>query len=256
MDAPSPLLGVVAGSPPTRPEAAPLAVAATAPVVTAAPPWPRSAQWTTVGLLVLALGLLGWHAVGACRWGARPTDPVADPIEHIDLNHADRAQLLQLPGVGDVTAERIEEYRRSHNGFQSVDDLRRVRGVGPALLERLRPLVEVRPYDAPEDDEHPPPPARPAPAVPPVAAAKADKPAARTPKVATKKGDGPAEPIDVNTATADELEQLPHIGPTISARIIQFREQRPFQSVDELRRVKGIGPKTLEALRPFVKVGE
>ena len=37
-------------------------------------------------------------------------------------------------------------------------------------------------------------------------------------------------------------------------RIIQARQQRPFQSVDDLRHVKGIGPKTLENLRPFVKV--
>ena len=44
------------------------------------------------------------------------------------------------------------------------------------------------------------------------------------------------------------------IGPTLSARIIQAREQRPFQSADELRRVKGIGAKTLKELRPLVKV--
>ena len=254
MDAPLPSLGVVAGPPPARPEAAPLAAPPTAAVVTAAPPWPRSAQWATAGLLVLALGLLGWHAAGALRWGSRPTDLATDADDRIDLNHADRAQLLQLPGVGDVTAERIEEYRRSHNGFQSVDDLQRVRGVGPALLERLRPLVEARPYDAPADDENPPTPIRPAPAVRPAAAAKADKPAARTPAAVKKKGDGPSEPIDVNTASAEELEQLPHVGPTLSARIIQFREQRPFQSVDEMRRVKGIGPKILDELRPFVKV--
>ncbi len=59
---------------------------------------------------------------------------------------------------------------------------------------------------------------------------------------------------NVNTASAEELERLPHIGPTLSARIIQAREQRPFQSVEELRHVKGIGVKILEELRPFVKV--
>jgi DNA uptake protein ComE-like DNA-binding protein len=41
----------------------------------------------------------------------------------------------------------------------------------------------------------------------------------------------------------------------MSSRIILVREQRPFQSVDELRRVPGIGVKTLERLRPFVTVG-
>ena len=194
--------------------------------------------------------------MGAFRWGARPTDLAPDgDAARIDLNHADRAQLLQLPGVGETTAERIEEYRRSHNGFKSMDDLRQVRGVGPALMERLRPLVEVKPYDAPDDaGDAVPPPAHPAPAVHKDAAPKADKPAAAAPPIARKKGDGPAEPINVNTASADELRQLPGIGPTLSARIIQAREQRPFQSVDELRRVKGVGAKTLNELRPFVKV--
>jgi competence protein ComEA len=63
------------------------------------------------------------------------------------------------------------------------------------------------------------------------------------------------EPIDVNRATAAELQRLPGVGPAMSSRIILVREQRPFQSVDELRRVPGIGVKTLEHLRPFVTVG-
>ncbi len=254
MEASPPLLGVAVEPPRDRPEAAPLAVEATAPIVKAAPPWPRSAQGATVGLLILALGLLGWHAATAMRWGARPTDAVADPTPRIDLNRADRAQLLQLPHVGEVTAEHIEEYRQSHNGFRSVDELRQVRGVGPALLEQLRPLVEVQPYEAPEDGGDSPPPVPSAPKARPVAAPKADKPAARPPSAVRKKGDGPAEPIDVNTASAEELERLPHVGPTLSARIIQAREQRPFQSVEELRHVKGIGVKILDELRPFVKV--
>ncbi len=247
MDAPSPFLGVAAEPPTAPPETAPLLVAPTPPV-TAAPPWPRSAQWATAALLVLALGLLGWHAAGF-QWGARPTEPIADAVGRIDLNHADRAQLLQLPDVGESTAERIEEYRRSHNGFRSVDELRQVHGIGPALLERLRPLVEARPYTPSPDAAEAPPPA--APEVRRDAPQKADRPAP-----AKTKGDGPAEPINVNAASADELRQLPGIGPALSARIIQAREQRPFQSVDELRRVKGIGVKTLESLRPFVKVGD
>jgi competence protein ComEA len=251
MDAPPPLLGVAAEPSSVRPEAASLTVGATPPVIaSAAPPWPRSAQWATVGLLVLALGLLGWHAAAAFRWSARPTEPASPNADRIDLNRADRAQLLQLPGVGDVTAERIEEYRRSHNGFKSVDELRQVHGVGPALMERLRPLVEVQPPEALADDgEAAAPVAHAAPEIHKAAAPKADKPAA-----AKTKGDGPAEPINVNTASADELRQLPGIGATLSARIIQAREQRPFQSVEELRRVKGVGVKTLNELRPFVKV--
>ena len=48
---------------------------------------------------------------------------------------------------------------------------------------------------------------------------------------------------------------MPGIGPVLSARIVETRQARPFASVDELRRVKGIGVKTLEKLRPHVMVG-
>lgn len=56
--------------------------------------------------------------------------------------------------------------------------------------------------------------------------------------------------IDINRAAAPELELLPRIGPALAARIVQDRAANgPFASVDDLDRVKGIGPRTIEALR-------
>jgi competence protein ComEA len=72
---------------------------------------------------------------------------------------------------------------------------------------------------------------------------------------AQSKKKSPEEPIDLNSATAQDLLKLPGIGPTLSDRIVQTRQQRPFASVEELRRVKGIGAKTLEKLRPHVRIG-
>jgi competence ComEA-like helix-hairpin-helix protein len=222
----------------------------------AAPPWPRSAQWATAALLVLALGLLTWHGLSAQRWAGRPTtlEPNAALAERIDLNRADHAQLLQLPGVGEVTVCHIEEYRQSHNGFRDVEDLRQIHGIGPAIVERLRPLVYVEPLEVedpaetlvPEDDAPPP--------VRPVAVVRKERPPAPAKSTASKKA--PDGPIDVNRATAEELQHLPGVGPKLSARIVQTRELRPFKTVDELRRVPGIGVKTLEHLRPFVTVNE
>jgi competence ComEA-like helix-hairpin-helix protein len=57
-----------------------------------------------------------------------------------------------------------------------------------------------------------------------------------------------AAKLNVNTATAAELEEIPGVGPVMSARIIAAR---PFQSADDLRQVKGIGQKTFEKLRPY-----
>lgn len=62
-------------------------------------------------------------------------------------------------------------------------------------------------------------------------------------------------PISVNTASARALEAIPGVGPTTAAAIVADREARgPFASVEDLDRVKGIGPATVEKLRPFVVV--
>ncbi len=65
--------------------------------------------------------------------------------------------------------------------------------------------------------------------------------------------DGKGELIDINSATAKELERLPGIGPQIAGRIVAYREQHgAFKRVDDLTKVRGIGPKTLERLRPHL----
>jgi competence protein ComEA len=66
----------------------------------------------------------------------------------------------------------------------------------------------------------------------------------------------PGDPrLDLNTATATELEELPGVGPVLAARIVAWREEHGrFTSTDELREVSGIGPKTYEALADLVRV--
>ena len=61
------------------------------------------------------------------------------------------------------------------------------------------------------------------------------------------------ELLNINTASAEELQTLPNIGIQMAQRIVDHREQHgEFTSVDALQNVKGIGAKTLEKLRPFV----
>lgn len=63
--------------------------------------------------------------------------------------------------------------------------------------------------------------------------------------------------IDVNTADLAELDLLPGIGPALGQRIIDHRnEHGPFPSIDALQRVRGIGPRTLDKLRPLVTLGQ
>ena len=59
--------------------------------------------------------------------------------------------------------------------------------------------------------------------------------------------------LNINTASAEELQTLPNIGVQMAQRIVDYRTQHgKFVSVDALQNVKGIGTKTLEKLKPFV----
>ena len=79
---------------------------------------------------------------------ANSADSVAsqrDRAAPLDLNSADERALEALPGIGPVLANRIVEHRRVNGRYRSIDELRAVRGVGPRLIERLRPRVVARP---------------------------------------------------------------------------------------------------------------
>jgi competence protein ComEA len=64
---------------------------------------------------------------------------------------------------------------------------------------------------------------------------------------------GRPAPVNINTASAEQLEALPGIGPVLARRIVEFRARHgPFQRLDDLLEVQGIGPRLLERLRPLV----
>ena len=79
----------------------------------------------------------------SARDGGRARPVRADDATPLDVNLASAAQLERLPGVGPALAARIVDVRAREGPFGSVDDLRRVRGVGVATLERLRPRLVV-----------------------------------------------------------------------------------------------------------------
>lgn len=61
--------------------------------------------------------------------------------------------------------------------------------------------------------------------------------------------------LDLNKATAAELELLPGVGPSLAARIVEFRDKNgPFKKFEDLDKVYGFGPKMLEKIHPFVEV--
>ncbi|QDU19686.1 ComEA family DNA-binding protein [Urbifossiella limnaea] len=204
---------------------------------------PRRAQLALAAVVVVFLTLLAVRGYGP-RFETRPTEPVPSAAP-IDLNRADTAELELLPGVGPRLAAAIDAHRRDRGGFRSVDDLRSVPGVGPVMIDRLRPLVRVEPPAAAV-------PVRADPELPPRVRAQAPEPAEPVRAPAVRKLQPGDPPIDVNAASAEELQRLPGVGPVTAGAIVAGR---PYRSVAELDRVRGIGPKTLDKLRPFVVVG-
>ena len=122
--------------------------------------------------------------------------------------------------------------------------MRKVSGIGPKTLERLRHQFFVTPADSfvseNDEGEMPSPESKPR-SMPPTA-------------ITSKKAAELTAPINVNLATQADLQKLPGIGPKLSQRILDERAKSAFKSVDDLRRVSGIGPKTLEKLRPHVTI--
>lgn len=80
--------------------------------------------------------------VGAALEGARPMErPVLGGL--IDLNEAAAAELELLPGIGPTLAQRIIEDRAANGAYERVEDLQRVRGIGPRTVEKIAPMATV-----------------------------------------------------------------------------------------------------------------
>jgi competence protein ComEA len=79
--------------------------------------------------------------------------------------------------------------------------------------------------------------------------------AVAAPGPASSEGGAPSVVVDLNTATAGDLDTLPGVGPVMAGRILDWRTAHGrFTSVDQLREVSGIGARTFERLRPHVRV--
>ena len=95
-----------------------------------------------IGAVALAATLAAVATLAALQALRAPDAPAPAPLA-IDLNAAGPDELSLLPGVGPSLAARIVEDRLSRGPVRTVDDLDRVRGVGPALLRGVRPFARA-----------------------------------------------------------------------------------------------------------------
>lgn len=186
------------------------------------------------------------------RTAPESTTPAAETVTFpLELNAASAAELEQLPHIGAVLAERITAYRDQIGGFSNREQLLEVEGIGEATLYEIYDLLYLENETFPEPE--PEPAGVPAPAAEPQPAETA--PPATEPLAAA----APAVtfPLDLNQATAAELEQIPGMQPELAEKIVAFRQQiQAFSSVYELLYVDGMTEAYFVQLRDYVQITE
>ncbi len=208
--------------------------------------------------------------------------PKAKSTAKVDVNTADQATLETLPGIGPATARAIIAARP----FAKVDDLEKVPGIGPSKMADLREHVRVSHPTAAATKKSTDKVAK----SPDTAATKKSARASETARserttaattapstdtrsaAATATRDRTPEPtglpsqtrrpttsaatpsaglVNLNTASIEQLEALPEIGPVKAQAII---DARPFSSIEDVMRVKGIKEATFNAIKDRITV--
>lgn len=187
---------------------------------------PRAVAYLVVALAVLALG--GRFLVGAIQ----PEAATDEPELAFDATSVDAAAAATLV-VHVVGAVRRPGLYRLPEGSRIDDAIRRAGGAKPradlGLVNLAAPIADGQQVLVP-------------------GRTNAGAPAAGGVAPAAAAG-----PVHLNTATLEQLDELPGVGPVTAGKILAYREEHgAFQSVDELDAVPGIGPARLEELRQLV----
>ena len=189
----------------------------------------RSTALVGVCVALALLALVGQRLAQA--GAAQEPDVVQAPLEPVAAAPARSALVVHV--VGEVRRPGLYRLRE---GARIADAVRRAggarRGADLAALNLAAPLVD---------------------GVQVLVPARAGDGGATTGSSTPSDGDVPAGPISLSSATVEELDELPGVGPITAQKIVDYRaEHGPFGSVEDLDAVPGIGPTRIEQLRDLV----
>lgn len=182
----------------------------------------HSIRFVTAACLATGLTISASAGEQRQRKPAQPANPSASQTQDskIDLNTADLKTLEAVPVIGPDAARAILAARP----FATIDELDRVKGIGAERLEQIRSVVTVATSHVP---------------------VKLGEPTVERSQASTRGESGKAK-VDLNTADLKTLEEIPSIGPETARAIVAAR---PFTTLDDLARIKGVSTERLEQIR-------
>lgn len=195
-------------------------------------------EWAAIGVLVFLL--VCGATLAYVRARPASAEPLAPVMATPETSEASGVSVVP-PGtivvhvVGRVRKPGVYEFP---DGARVNDAIEKAGGFAPkadrAGINLARPLVDGEQI---------------------VVARSGTRPASAPGGSAPGGADAQGQKVNINTATSEQFETLPGIGPALAQRILTYREQHgSFRSVADLQKVSGIGPKKFEAIQPLVTV--
>jgi competence protein ComEA len=208
---------------------------------------------------------------------SKTTSPATKATSQVDVNNANLKTLETLPGVSPTLAKNIVSGRP----YSNLSDLAHVNGMGQKKANALKHHVTFGPASGatttkstkkshhtkassssagssttPSPTEMSPSPEPSASSTEPSASSREPSGSSTEPSASSSKL-APGQTVDINTASAEELDKLPGIGPSKAQAIVDYRKEHgDFKSVDDIKNVHGIKEGTFSKIKDYITVGQ